>query len=64
MTATYIRTEAFQRLADKIAALEPCPFYGYVTPDQIKMALGEHGNIWPTSVHAETAVPQSKARKN
>lgn len=46
----YIDRSRLHILADAIAALEPCPFTGTITRDQIVVALGEHGNIWPTSI--------------
>jgi hypothetical protein len=40
-------------LADAIAAIRPCPFAGRVTRDQIIVALGEHGDVWPSSILPE-----------
>jgi hypothetical protein len=39
--ATFIANGLLDRAAAKIAALEPCPFAGVVTADQVKLALGE-----------------------
>jgi hypothetical protein len=53
MTETYIASARFERIAEAIAALEPCAFRGVVTADQIKMALGEHGDIWPGCIRGD-----------
>ncbi|QDM27560.1 hypothetical protein FNL56_16605 [Tardiphaga sp. vice304] len=52
-TEIYIGTARFQRIAAAIAALEPCWFSGVVTADQVKLALGEHGDIWPDSIRRD-----------
>ena len=44
MAATYIPTENYQRAVDALAAMTG------LDPDQIKIALGEEGNIWPASI--------------
>lgn len=46
----YIENARLNQMAKAIAALEPCPFTGRVTADQIKVVLGEKGNIWPASI--------------
>jgi hypothetical protein len=51
MTEVYIPTGNYRRAADAIAALTPCPVHGFITADQVKIALGEAGNIWPESIH-------------
>jgi hypothetical protein len=38
------------KLAEAIASIEPCPFTGKVTADQVKLVLGEKVNIWPLSI--------------
>jgi hypothetical protein len=48
--SVYISTERFHAMAETIAALPPCPFVGRVTPDQVKLALAEHGDVWPASI--------------
>lgn len=53
--ATYLKTETLNRAAEIIAALEPCPFAGVVTADQVKIALGEHLDVWPESIAPERA---------
>jgi hypothetical protein len=58
MTDVYIGSERFERIAEAIAALEPCPFFGVLTADQVKMALGEHGDIWPDSIRRHIASAQ------
>ncbi|QOZ26158.1 hypothetical protein [Bradyrhizobium sp. CCBAU 51753] len=39
-------------LAEWLAALDPCPWSGEMTDNEVKVALGEFGNIWPTSIWA------------
>lgn len=46
----YIENTRLNQMAEAIAALEPCPFTGKVTADQIKLILGQRGNIWPLSI--------------
>jgi hypothetical protein len=50
MAEIYIATARENRLAKAIAALTPCPFHGCITADQVKIVLGEVGNIWPESI--------------
>jgi hypothetical protein len=52
MAEIYIPTGNYRRAADAIAALEPCPVHGVITADQVKIALGEAGNIWPESIRS------------
>lgn len=33
-----------------LAALEPDPFTGFATADQVKVALGVHFDIWPDRI--------------
>lgn len=53
MAEIYIATARENRIAEAIAALTPCPFHGYITADQVKMVLGEVGNIWPESIRGD-----------
>ena len=48
--AVFVDTQSLCRAANIIAALEPCPLAGKVTADQVKIALGEHLDIWPLSI--------------
>ncbi|AUC93702.1 hypothetical protein CWS35_04830 [Bradyrhizobium sp. SK17] len=43
-------------LADRLAALAPCPVTGLVTDNEIKIALGEHGDIWPSCIRGHIMV--------
>lgn len=49
-TEIYIATARENRIAETIAALTPCPFHGRITTDQVKIVLGEVGDIWPASI--------------
>lgn len=53
MSAIYIETARYQRAVAAIAALEHCMFEGVVTADQVKVVLGEIGDIWPESIRGE-----------
>jgi hypothetical protein len=44
MTEIYIPTEQYNAAVNAIAALT------LIDPDEIKIALGEEGNIWPQSI--------------
>jgi len=50
MAEIYVPTENYRRAVDAIAAMTG------VDPDQIKIALGEHGNVWPESI-CQTVTP-------
>jgi hypothetical protein len=47
MTEHYVGNEAYNAAVNAIAAMT------LIDPDDIKVALGEHGNIWPMSVRAD-----------
>jgi hypothetical protein len=44
MTEYYIETHAYHAVVNIIAAMT------HLNPEEIKIALGEHGNIWPQCV--------------
>jgi hypothetical protein len=46
----YIPNDRFERLAQALTELKPNAFTGTVTTDEIKIALGEIGDIWPLSI--------------
>ncbi|WJR76020.1 hypothetical protein [Bradyrhizobium sp. NP1] len=46
----FIPDDQLTRAANAIANLEPCPFKGRLTADQVIRALGEFGDIWPASI--------------
>jgi hypothetical protein len=47
---SYIGSERLHRAAVALAKLEPCPYAGRVTEDQVKLALGEFLDIWPDTI--------------
>jgi len=51
----YFENAEYDRACRAIAALEPCPFACVVTADQVKIALGEHLDIWPESIAPKCA---------
>jgi hypothetical protein len=46
----FVPDELLFPAADAIAHLQPCPFAGRVTRDQVLMVLGELADVWPVSV--------------
>jgi hypothetical protein len=44
MTEIYVPTEAYRAAVNAIAAKTG------IEADEIKIALGEHGNIWPETI--------------
>jgi len=62
MPNVYLDTDHFNQLAEKIAALEPSAFAGHVTADQVKLALGEHGDIWPKRIRADAQAMENHGR--
>ena len=48
--AIFAENALLDKACRAIAALEPCPFAGKVTADQVKIALGELLDIWPESI--------------
>lgn len=51
MAETYIQTENYRRAVDAIAIMTG------IGPDEIKIALGEHGNVWPESIREADQFP-------
>jgi hypothetical protein len=39
--------ERYARLVAALTNVQPSPVTGMVTENEIKIALGEHGDIWP-----------------
>jgi hypothetical protein len=50
MATVFIEDAKFDHFAESVAALEPCPFAGKVTADQVKIALVELLDICPASI--------------
>lgn len=51
-----LEDERYGNLVDALAALKACPFSGKVTADQVKITLGEYGDIWPASIADDEAL--------
>jgi hypothetical protein len=51
MTEYYTENEAYNAAVNAIAART------LIDPDEIKIALGEHGNIWLASIRADARLP-------
>jgi hypothetical protein len=49
--ATYCGTERYSRFIEAVTT--PCPYMHVVTPNQVKIALGEHLDIWPASIASD-----------
>jgi hypothetical protein len=47
MIEYYIENDAYSAVVNVIATI------AHLAPDQIKMALGEHGNIWPRRIQSD-----------
>jgi hypothetical protein len=50
VTDIYLDYERYNKLIDALLNMKPCPFAGVVTADQIKLALGLGGDIWPATI--------------
>ncbi len=37
-------------LAGHLARLTPCPWSREITKDEVRVCLGEHGDVWPGSI--------------
>lgn len=48
--ALYAEPDLFNRIVAAVARAEPCAVTGAIGPDQIKIALGEHADLWPASI--------------
>jgi hypothetical protein len=46
--ATYCGTESYNRFIKAVTT--PWPYMHVVTPDQVKIASGEHLDVWPASI--------------
>lgn len=46
----YLDYQRYNKLVDALLNVQPCPVTGEVTPDQIKLALGLAGDIWPMEI--------------
>jgi hypothetical protein len=47
---TYLETGLYRRLAEALCGAAPCAVTGLIADDQIKIILGEIGNIWPDCI--------------
>lgn len=50
---TYIADETYDRLVMALLTLQPSPVTGEVGADEVKIALGEIGDIWPARIETE-----------
>lgn len=50
MRNVYLDDDRLDAIADAILNIEPCPVTGMIRRDQIIMAIGEAGNVWPESI--------------
>lgn len=53
MTDIYLDDERYTKLVTALLNMQPCPFAGVVTADQIKLALGLRGDIWPMAIRGD-----------
>ena len=61
--AHYTEAALFDRIAAAAALAEPCRVTGAIGPDEIKIALGQHADIWPASILSE-AIEESFLNEN
>ncbi|WP_316214083.1 hypothetical protein [Bradyrhizobium sp. SZCCHNR2032] len=54
----FLPYDRYTRLTAALANLEPCPFEGRITEDQIKRVLGEAGDIWPLEIRGDVIIAQ------
>jgi hypothetical protein len=52
----YFDHDRYSRIVTALANLQPCPFAGRVTEDQIKRTLGEAGDIWPVEIRGDVVL--------
>jgi hypothetical protein len=55
MTDIFLDDERCSRLVAALTKVQPCPVTGEVTDNEIKVILGEIGDIWPESILADVA---------
>ena len=48
--AHYLDNDTYTRLVDALLNVQPSAFTGTVTADEIKITLGEIGDLWPASI--------------
>jgi AICAR transformylase/IMP cyclohydrolase PurH len=56
--------ERIEPMADRLAHPAPCPACGAVTGNEIKIALGEIGNIWPRSIYGDVIAANQEEHSN
>lgn len=52
MTDIFLDDERYSRLVAALVNIQPCPVTGMVTENEIKIALGEAGDIWPQAIRS------------
>lgn len=50
----FIDATTYADLIDALLKLAPDPFTDRIEADQVKIILGERGDIWPTTIKADT----------
>jgi hypothetical protein len=58
--STYKSDSRYSRLVRALVNPEPCPVTGMVTDNEIKVILGEIGDIWPESIQADVAAASAE----
>lgn len=59
----YLDYDRYSRLVTALANLQPCPFAGRITEDQIKVALGEAGDVWPLEIRGDVIMAMLEDRE-
>jgi hypothetical protein len=52
LTGGTIRPEHYGDLVDVLAELEPCAWTGELEANDVIIALGEFGNVWPENIRS------------
>lgn len=63
MKNIYIDDDRLDAIADAILRIDPCPVTGMIRHDQIIMAIGEAGNVWPESILPDAIAAQIEHRE-
>lgn len=53
MPETHIPDTDYAALVAALLNVPPCPMTGRVTENEIKIVLGEIGDVWPESIRAD-----------
>lgn len=58
----FIENDTYDSLVAALLSLAPCPFTGMVEADAVKLALGEHADIWPARIADDALLADAPLR--